>query len=66
MAPLAGAKQYQQAATLSEPELAPRLRHLAASSFSRGHIVRGLEILGEVLEQAACAWRVVRGAPCWQ
>jgi tRNA A-37 threonylcarbamoyl transferase component Bud32 len=47
------AQAYQQAAALSGPDLAPRLRHLAAEQLLRGgHIVRGLEILGEVLEQA--------------
>ncbi len=51
--PLLAAQAYQQAAALGGPELAPRLRHLAAEQLLRaGHIVRGLEILGEVLDQA--------------
>jgi hypothetical protein len=70
--PLLAAQAYQQAAALSGPDLAPRLRHLAAEQLLRGgHIVRGLEILGEVLDQsrlrlargprralAAVAWRL--------
>ena len=51
--PFLAAQAYQEAAALSGPELAPRLRHLAAEQLLRGgHIVRGLEILGEVLGQA--------------
>ena len=58
--PSLAAEAYQQAAALSGPELAPRLRHLAAEQLLRGgHIVRGLEILGEVLEQAGL--RLARG-----
>ena len=51
--PLLAADAYQQAAVLSGPELALRLHHLAAEQLLRGgHIVRGLEIVGEVLDQA--------------
>ena len=51
--PSLAAEAYQQAAALSGPELALRLHHLAAEQLLRGgHIVRGLEIVGEVLDQA--------------
>jgi tRNA A-37 threonylcarbamoyl transferase component Bud32 len=51
--PLLAAEAYEQAARLSGPELAPHLRHLAAEQLLRGgHIVRGLEMLGAVLDQA--------------
>ena len=51
--PLLAAQAYEQAAALSGPELALRLHHLAAEQLLRGgHIVRGLEIVAEVLDQA--------------
>jgi tRNA A-37 threonylcarbamoyl transferase component Bud32 len=50
--PLLAADAFAKAAELSTPELAPQLRHLAAEQLLRGgHIVRGLEMLGEVLDQ---------------
>jgi hypothetical protein len=58
--PSLAAEAYQQAAALSGPDLAPRLRHLAAEQLLRGgHIVRGLAILGEVLDQTGL--RLARG-----
>jgi tRNA A-37 threonylcarbamoyl transferase component Bud32 len=58
--PSLAAEAYQQAAALSGPELALRLHHLAAEQLLRGgHIVRGLEILGDVLDQAGL--RLARG-----
>ncbi|MGC9984545.1 MAG: protein kinase [Polyangia bacterium] len=58
--PSLAAEAYQQAAALSEPDLALRLHHLAAEQLLRGgHIVRGLEILDKVLDQAGL--RLARG-----
>jgi tRNA A-37 threonylcarbamoyl transferase component Bud32 len=58
--PSLAAEAYQQAAALSGPEPALRLHHLAAEQLLRGgHIVRGLEILGDVLDQAGL--RLARG-----
>ena len=58
--PSLAADAYQKAAALSGPETALRLHHLAAEQLLRGgHIVRGLEILREVLDQAGL--RLARG-----
>ncbi|HJX63816.1 MAG TPA: AAA family ATPase, partial [Polyangia bacterium] len=58
--PSLAADAYQKAAGLSGPETALRLHHLAAEQLLRGgHIVRGLEILGDVLDQAGL--RLARG-----
>ena len=68
------AEAYLRAAELSGPELAGRLRHLAAEQLLRGgEIARGLEVLSGVLKDAglrlasgprraalSVAWRVMR------